>query len=357
MKKSGLSAIHVPNHAVRNPYQNNLVDGLRANGVDATVIGRGYTYIFTLTRAARNHDIVHIHWLDSFYQGEGAHEMLLKSILFPFDLLFAYLLSINIVWTVHNIKPHEVKYPRLYATLCHVVARLSTTIIVHGETTVGEIIEAYNLPESVRGKCEVVPHGNYIENYPNQVDQQEARSELGIESGELIYLFVGNIRPYKGVPDLIDAFGQLEGEDSKLLIVGQPYTDKYGQMLQQRVGRDDRIKLVPEFVADKDLQLYFNAADVTVLPFRFVLTSGSVLLSLSFGCPVVVPQLGNVAELSEGTIFYDPECETVLHGLVRAQEANLNQLGADALKFAERNDWNSIGKQTAEIYKSCSPRF
>lgn len=351
MPQPELSAIHLPNYSHGNPYLENLSDGIESNGVDVTVVGDGSTYIFSLLRASRTADIVHVHWLEGLYKGSGTHETLIKSLLLPIDLLLAQLLGVTVVWTVHNVKPHEAAYPQLYGALGHLVSRVATAIHVHDESTVNEIVDAYRLPSSIRQKCEVVPHGNYIENYPNNVDQEEARSELDIDSDETVYLFLGLIRPYKGVPEVIEAFTALDEEDSRLIIAGKPDSEDYDRQLSRLVSADDRIEYRPEFIPEDKLQLYFNAADVAVFPFRSVLTSGSVLLSLSFGCPTVVPRIGNVGKLSQGTVSYDPDDETVLDGIQRATNADLTELGDEAQAFAESVDWDSIGEQMVSVYQ------
>lgn len=352
MSDKSISVVHVPNHTERNPYQSNLVQGIRRNDIDAEIVTDDFTYIFSLSRIARRKDVIHLHWLQSFYQGDNSLETMIKSILFPFDLLFAYLFGANIVWTVHNVRPHEAKFPRLYAALGHVVSRLSEMIHIHGGPTIDQIVEEYHLDERIRDKCVIVPHGNYIDNYQNHVSKDTARNALNIAPDELLYLFLGNIRPYKGVPELIDAFREIDDKDSTLIIAGKPYTEDYEQKLLEKIGDDENIQFVPEFIPEDEMELYFNAADIAVFPFRSVLTSGSVLLAFSFGCPAIVPKTGNVGAIEEGTVFYDPQTETAREGLLRAKELDLERIGDEALHVAQRRDWNTIGSQFVEIYKT-----
>lgn len=351
-----ISAIHMPNHTERNPYQQNLVHGIREKGVNAEIVASDFTYVFSLSRFARHKDVIHLHWLQSFYQGDNSIETVVKSILFPLDLLFAYLLGANIVWTVHNVRPHEVKFPRLYAALGHIISRLSGAIHVHGEPTIDRIIAEYHLDERTRDKCVVVPHGNYIDNYRNDVSKDEARETLGVAPDDLLYLFLGNIRPYKGVPELINAFQEIDDGSSTLILAGKPYTDKYERKLSKIIADDENIRFVPEFIPEDEMEVYFNAADVSVFPFRSVLTSGSVLLAFSFGCPAVVPNIGNVGAINEGTIFYDPTTETVREGLLRTKKQDLERLGEEALLVAQRRDWDTIGSHIVEVYKTIPQR-
>jgi glycosyltransferase involved in cell wall biosynthesis len=352
MPDQSISAIHMPNYTERNPYQQNLVQGIRENGVNVEIVASDFTYVFSLSRFARHRDVIHLHWLQSFYQGDNSIETVVKSVLFPLDLLFAYLLGANIVWTVHNVRPHEVTFPRLYATLGHIISRLSEAIHVHGEPTIDRIIAEYHLDERTRDKCVIVPHGNYINNYRNDVSKDEARETLGVAPDDLLYLFLGNIRPYKGVPELIDAFQETEDGSSTLIIAGKSYTERYERELSNVIADHENIRFVPEFIPEDEVEIYFNGADVSVFPFRSVLTSGSILLAFSFGCPAVVPNIGNVGAINEGTIFYDPNAETVGKALSRAKKQDLERLGEEALLVAQRRDWDTIGSDIVEVYKT-----
>ena len=62
-------------------------------------------------------------------------------------------------------------------------------------------------------------------------------------------------------------------------------------------------------VPDDRMQVYLRAADAVVLPYRDVLTSGSAILAMTFGQPVIAPAIGCLPESlgSEGTILYDAD--------------------------------------------------
>ena len=82
------------------------------------------------------------------------------------------------------------------------------------------VVERGALQQLQKRGVVVVPHGNYIERYPNHISRQEALQQLDLPGGEFVYLFLGLLRPYKGVEDLIDAFNKLAPPTGRLLIVG-----------------------------------------------------------------------------------------------------------------------------------------
>lgn len=202
----------------------------------------------------------------------------------------------KLVWTVHNVMPHECRFPDEEAAFRQQLADRADLLHVMCERTSEYVSAYYTLPPE---KIRVVPHPNYIDVYPNILDQARARAELGLKPDQTVFCFLGGIRPYKGVDRLLDAFGNVAEAkpESRLIVVGPPGRFPEIEAMAERCEADPRIIANFNRVADPDVQLYMNAADVVVLPHRSVLNSGSVMLALSFGRPVIAPAVGCVAEL------------------------------------------------------------
>jgi glycosyltransferase involved in cell wall biosynthesis len=79
-----------------------------------------------------------------------------------------------------------------------------------------------------------------------------------------------------------------------LLIVGKPLNQKIAKEINSVV--DNRITTVLEFIPDDDIQIYMNAADVVILPYTDILTSGAAILAMSFGKPVIAPAVKCITE-------------------------------------------------------------
>jgi len=349
-----LSAVHLPDASPANPYQRDLADALRDAGIQTALVDLGNPILFSALRAARANDadIVHLHWLHAFYYGDNLAETAVKSVAFVLEIILLRLLGYSLVWTAHNAAPHDAGWPvyhRFYRRLF--VSFAADAVLVHCPHAEDVLVETYGLSDRHREKFHVVPHGNYIGDYPNDVSREEARETLSLND-ETVFLFFGNLRPYKGAEELIEAFERLDAPDVHLIVAGNPASEYYERHLEALVrGRDD-VTLVAEFVSDDDLQTYFNAADAGVFPFRDVLTSGSMVSSLSFGCPPIVPDIGCNDYLTGGDagIVYDPNdpLESVLED---AYETDLRSMRDDALARAKTLDWTSIGERTADLYE------
>ncbi len=204
----------------------------------------------------------------------------------------------------------------------------------------------------------VIPHGDYRGSYPKTVSGTEARRQLGIPVDKSVALFFGGIFAYKNVPHLIDTFLRADLRDAVLLIAGAPSSALEGHQLTELAKHDSRIQLHLRRIPDDEVQNFFAAADLAVLPFREILNSGSAVLALSFDRPVLVPALGSM-----------PELQTRVGGdWVRTYPGELNvpELAA-AIAWARNSqrpanpdlsefDWSNIARDTIAVYKQLTER-
>ena len=104
---------------------------------------------------------------------------------------------------------------------------------------------------------------------------------------------------------------------------------------------------------DEDVQIYMNAADIVVFPFRDIFTSGSVLLAMSFAKPLIIPDIESLDDVIKfgGAITYDPKDNKGLKkALTEALTADFQQLGKKSFQEAQRLSWDSIASETAKLY-------
>jgi glycosyltransferase involved in cell wall biosynthesis len=102
-------------------------------------------------------------------------------------------------------------------------------------------------------------------------------------------LALGMIRPYKGLPDAIEATRRIE--DARLLVAGDPAMPLDGLRSAERV--EWRLGFLPQRELDRAL----SAATVAVFPYRAELDqSGALLQALGAGVPAVVYDVAGLAE-------------------------------------------------------------
>lgn len=338
-----------------NPYVRLLQEALREVGISCS-IADGLSP--RLVRSWRGKPaVLHLHWLELLYSSPS----LVRSIRLLATVLMGLLGAKNsgckVVYTVHNLNPHEHRFPFLSRIANLILFAIADALHVHNEQAKLDVARAYprvmRWRETSGKKHYVVPHGSYIGAYPNQCTKEEARTRLGLDANAFVYLFLGQIRPYKGIESLITAFSQLQDDTCQLVIAGHVHDAKYADVLTQLIRGQARAYNWFEYVPDSDVQYFMNASDVCVLPYRDVTTSGAAILAFSFGKPVIAPALGGFMELISDArgILYDPEkTDDLLHALQRARLADMKSAGQRALAWAKEHEWRAIVPQFARIY-------
>jgi glycosyltransferase involved in cell wall biosynthesis len=339
---SAVTVAPFPRRLAGNPYCDLLYRGVAETGT--RVVDRAELSLAWVVRNRRSVQVLHIHWPELYYRGPGGRVTARSAAGFLAALLAARALGYRIVWTVHNALPHEGRShgDRALRWVLFRTARL----VVHAESA------RRVLPHGGRDAA-VVPHGHYIDVYPRAVDREQARRRLGLAETETVFLVFGQIRAYKGIPDLLAAFAALDVPGVRLVIAGGAVDSMLAASVRREAARDPRVVAHLAHVADEDVQGFFEAADWVVLPYRDVLTSGSALLALSCGRPVIAPRRGCLAELGEGEgmLAYDPDVPGAL-GVALAQATRIDAVAwrPRALAAARRADWGDIARAYERIF-------
>ena len=335
---------------VDNPYVRRLAAVLEHRG--ATVDE------FSYLRGLRGrYDVLHLHWPDSHLASRRWYGAIVKHSRFAALIAIMRLRGTKVVWTLHNLKPHDANHwisERLFPW----VPKLCTQVIAL--TTDGLEAARSHYPSLRHKSAAVIPHGHYRDDYASAPPRRIARDQLGLPQSKFTFLFFGNVRRYKNVPLLIQQFRALEGDDVHLVIAGLPGHEIAAADLEELRGGDERITLRLQFVPERSVPLYFAACDAVVLPFDSILNSGSVLLALSFNRRVLAPGLGALPEIQQEvgsdwlSLYSGSLSAEMLQSLRIAQSARSDD-EEDRVDLASF-DWNAIGERTLEVYRQHPPR-
>lgn len=154
-----------------------------------------------------------------------------------------------------------------------------------------EKIKVVHLPDPV-----LIPQKNHIQS-------QTLKTRLGIETGRKVFLLFGALTERKGVYQLLDAVSLLPAELCKqlcLLFVGE---SGLIEILEARITvlcQQKPVQVIRhyEFVAEQDVPVYFNLADIVLAPYqRHVGMSGILLLAAAAQKPVLSSDYGLMGEL------------------------------------------------------------
>jgi beta-1,4-mannosyltransferase len=304
---------------VTNPYQALLYGSCREHGIAPLRVVREEQLdeVLELQRAGLP-TVLHLHWLHPILQraaSAGDARKLADAFLRRLDAQREA--GGRVVWTVHNILPHDGRYMDEEARLSTEVAARSEVIHVLVERTAELVAPHFELPGD---RLLHVPHMSYLGAYEDHVSRADARHDLGLLPDELVYLVLGAIRPYKGLPELLDAWATLPPDRPRRLVIAGAPSDQPGiEELIERAALAPGVLLDARKIPAPEMQTFLRAADVAVLPYRQALNSGALMLALTFGLPAIVPDGSGLAEMVDERFgrTFDPANPTALGDALR----------------------------------------
>ncbi len=357
LRNNDINLFYYPDYTEANPYQQLLYSHLSDNGISNSALSlEDLLKKMTEDKAVGPHVVFHLHWTDPILSTAKSREeaVLLKNQYLK--CLDAYLeKGGKFIWTIHNVLPHDCKYKDVEIELQRGLVKQAHIIHLISKDSIKQINKAYSLSQD---KIEVLPHGNYIGVYPNQVTRIDARKRLKISADTKVFLFLGMIRQYKGIHELINSFKKLseKHDDIRLIIAGKLFPPFNSDDLHRLVSDSPKIYVEDRFILAGELQNFLNACDYVVIPYKKVLTSGSLVLAFSFSRPIIAPAVGSIPEIAENhgnSILYNPnERDSLINALDMAYslpQKKWERLCSNAYNNARKYDWNEISHHLALV--------
>jgi len=307
---------------------------------------KGYYSGRWLLENRRGVDCLHLNWPSFFYSDRSAIVSLRKFVRFISFFALTRLCGIRLLWTAHNLYPHDRNKIAVLDWLGRkILVSLSYRIFAHGKSAALAVTQEF---PGVHGKLVIIPHGNWVGFYENECSRATARARLEIPADQFVFLFVGMWKAYKNLEYLIRCFQDGPFGGAALWIAGPFQEAEYYARVKAQVDRKpQRIRLESRFIPNDELQYYFSASNVVVLPYTEILTSGGAMLAISFGRPVIAPRLGHLQDAisPECGVLYDPSDP---EGLSRAMREIQGRSFDDAVirQHARRFEWQDAATET-----------
>jgi glycosyltransferase involved in cell wall biosynthesis len=228
-----------------------------------------------------------------------------------------------------------------------------------------ELLADFGVPDR---KTSVIPFG--INNTaPNTgMTTIDAKRILGVHSTNKVMLCFGQIAPYKGLEYLVDAFSELAKSDEsyRLIIAGkvkQGQTEYWNRIRRKIDDSETRSQITQriEHIPDEEVEPYFKAADVLIVPYTHIFQSGVPFLAYSFGLPVIATDVGSLREdIVEGRTGFvcQPRDSSDLAGTVDRYFKSelfrdLENRRLEIKEYAnERYSWNKVAAITTAVYSN-----
>ncbi|MDH3661876.1 MAG: glycosyltransferase [Alphaproteobacteria bacterium] len=340
--------IFYPDYRRANPYQTLLYQH-----VDPAFAVRSGTIeearpLLGLKGRREGEVIFHLHWEDSVLRSiKNADEARKAAQRFTADLDRFVEADGRLIWTKHNLRPHDFMHADLAEEISAVVAANAEAIIVHSPAAIHAVGEHYRID---RKRFSLQVHGNYRGHYP-VIARRAARERLGLDADRRCLLLFGRITSYKGGDLLIQAMNDLNDPALHLLVVGkQPF-----EPLGVPEGLRERVTVIDHFVEDGEVADVFAAADAVALPYQEILTSGTLFLAMGAARPVIVPRLPTLLDVANDDVAFSyrpgdvASLTEAIRAFARASDQALSTMGERAAVHAVSHDWHLAGRQLSDI--------
>jgi glycosyltransferase involved in cell wall biosynthesis len=320
---------------------------------DVRKVAKGGEYLFNLAvlhwkMRMESPEIIHYQWLP-FTENFPIIEVL--------NLKLAKRSGAGVIHTVHNVLPHDTE--EQYRDVFQRIYQIPDALICHTKESRQRLVQNFGVSSS---NVWVIPHGPLSSDLPS-VSRQEARERLQVASRVPLCLLFGHIRPYKGVEFLLESWYQVKKRvpAARLVLAGKP-EKKYEQVLwskMEELGLENEVDTHFKFLPKKELDLWVQAADILVYPYRDITQSGALLKGLATGKPVLATDIGGFRE----TIRHDETGVLVEYGKPNQMSNAIVRLLGDRDKrdklgrkgremVATEYSWGEIARKTMKCYQS-----
>jgi glycosyltransferase involved in cell wall biosynthesis len=236
---------------------------------------------------------------------------------------------------------------------------------VHTALAKRELLADFGIQES---QITAIPFGLNDTIPKTELTSRDARVQLGIDEVDRVVLFFGQIAPYKGLEYLIEALSaeQLAGRRLHVVIAGKVKRgfESYWETVREAVAKvpaTHRVTAHVRFIPDGEVERYFKAADLVVLPYTAIFQSGVPFLAFSFGLPVVATDVGSLREDIRddinGYICAPRDSRALASVIARYFDSEMYRLkderrAAIRMLALEKHSWEMVGRTLSAVYKS-----
>lgn len=238
-----------------------------------------------------------------------------------------------------NVIPHEKRF--FDASFNRYFLKRNDGFVVMSDKVLSDLLSIVPNAKFIRVNHPVYDH------FGIKLKQEDAKSQLKLDNSKKTILFFGIIRDYKGLDLLIEAMSILD-DSYQLVIAGEVYGsfEKYQNQID-KLKIASKIKLHTQYIGDDQVNLYFSACDVCVLPYKSATQSGITSISNHFLTPLIATDVGGLKETifdnETGLIVKEPKAELIAEKINLYFEKDLkNQFSQNIDKYNKENSWENF---------------
>jgi glycosyltransferase involved in cell wall biosynthesis len=292
-------------------------------------------------------DVVDVHWSTPFH----------APVLMALMGMLRRRNACKILMTVHNVLPHERRL--VDKVLCRAAYSMADHLLVHSATMRDQLQREFGIPHD---RISEIAHPVCLDRY-DPISQTEARKKLGLPQKNIL-LFFGFVRHYKGLDLVMEAMSELVRTHDVGLVVAGDFLEDRGkyEKLMSRLRIGDATSIFPQFIPTEQAPLFFQAADIVVLPYRnFSGQSGVPQTAYLYQKPVVATAVGGLPDIvhhGRTGMIVPPNDVPALVSALRALLDNPRKreaCGSEGEEYLKTElSWGRAAERMAQLYTALS---
>ncbi len=269
-----------------------------------------------------------------------------------YRILEGRLKGIPLLFVCHNVFPHE-RFP-MDRKLTKMVLKKGSAFITHSKMDADDLKTIVSDPIY---ETTVLPTYNAFR--IRGISKEEGRTEIQMAPEKKMLLFFGLIREYKGLKHLVRAMPEITAYDPEieLMVVGEFGSEEERaeyEALIQSTGVSDHIHLIGGYVPDQEVEKYFAAADLVVLPYESATQSAVAQIAYGFEKPVIVTNVGGLPEVvrdgKTGYVVEPKNPAAIAEAVIRYFRENREaEFSAHVREEADRYSWERMNEVVCRL--------
>lgn len=274
-----------------------------------------------------------------------------------YTILRMGLKKIPVIYVCHNVFPHE-RFP-LDRFLTKLVLKKGNGFILHSNKEVEDLKTIIDNPKHI-----VAKHPTYNAFKFNNYTKSDAKSIINESEDKKILLFFGLVREYKGLKHLLRAMPDIIQYDSNIVlyVVGDFGSDKEDYMSiinENKIA--DNVRIIDGYVPDKEVEKYFAASDIVVLPYESATQSGVVQIAYGFDKPCLVTKVGGLPDVvidgKTGYVVEPFNPRAISDAVINFYKENKEQEFISGVQSeAYKYDWDRMNEAIQTLYNDINDR-
>ena len=263
--------------------------------------------------------------------------------------LLLKLFGLKVITISHDVSSFTSQDISFYRHLIY--NRWSSHIVVHNEFSKKQLLPLVSTES--RSKVSVVKHGAFLDVIDTNISSSMSRQHLGLDANVQYLLFFGRLKATKRLDVLLEAMPYIH-PNIHLIIAGKPVNNNFDdyQRIINELQISNRVFLDIGYVTDQKRDWYFQASDATVLPYEVIYQSGVLLMSMSYGLPVIasnIPPFKEVIQHQKNGLLFESlnpqDLAQKVNELMPVEHRRISISDAAISTMKKEYSWQEIAKK------------